>query len=119
MLPLKALLFRRGTPTITIILIVVNTLCFLYQLTLPGWTREAFTIHYALIPDRLQPSSFVTSMFLHVGWLHLIGNMWFLWVFGSHVEDAIGSAKYLGFYLLSGVASAMVQFIASLGSPNP
>ena len=49
-------------------------------------------------------------MFLHGGWLHLIGNMWFLWVFGSHIEDAMGSGRFLVFYLISGVASAAVQF---------
>lgn len=119
MIPLKALLFRRGTPAVTVVLIVLNVLCFLYEMALPPWVRERFIEHYALVPDRLQLSSFVTSMFLHGGWLHLIGNMWFLWVFGSHIEDAVGSAKYLIFYLLSGVASAMVQFAVNLGSPVP
>jgi hypothetical protein len=61
----------------------------------------------------------LTSMFLHGGWLHLIGNMWFLWVFGSHLENALGSGKYLLFYLVSGVASALVQLITSVGSPVP
>jgi membrane associated rhomboid family serine protease len=58
-------------------------------------------------------------MFLHGGWLHLIGNMWFLWVFGSYIEDAMGPVKFLLFYLIGGVASAVVQFTVSLGSPVP
>ncbi len=57
-------------------------------------------------------------MFLHGGWLHMIGNMWFLWVFGSHIEDAMGAAKFLIFYLISGVASAAVQFGDEPGQPH-
>lgn len=119
MIPLKALLMRRTTPAVTLLLIVVNVLVFLYEMAMPIWLRDQFIYHFALVPDRLQLSNFVTSMFLHGGWLHLIGNMWFLWVFGSHIEEAIGSGKYLLFYLLSGVASAGVQFATALGSPVP
>jgi membrane associated rhomboid family serine protease len=103
----------------TLLIIAVNVLCFLYEMTLPVYFRDGFIEHYALIPDRLHLSTFVTSMFLHGGWLHLIGNMWFFWVFGSHIEDAMGSAKFLIFYLISGIASAAVQFVTSLGSPVP
>lgn len=119
MIPLKALLFRRGAPTVTLLLIAVNVLVFLYEMSLPPWIRETWVNHYALVPDQLRPAAFVTSMFLHGGWLHIIGNMWFLWVFGAHIEDAIGSGKYLLFYLLSGIASAAVQFAVSAGSNVP
>ena len=119
MIPLRALLRRRGTPVLTVLLIAINVLCFLYEMTFPIYLRDRFIEHYALIPDRLYPITFITSMFLHGGWLHLIGNMWFLWVFGSHIEDAMGSAKFLVFYLVSGVASALVQFAINLGSPIP
>ncbi len=119
MIPLRALLYRRTTPVITLALIAVNVLAFLYEITLPFYVRDQFIAHYALVPDRLIPSSLVTSMFLHGGWLHLIGNMWFLWVFGSHVEEAIGSGKYLIFYLIAGIASALVQLTVNLGSPVP
>jgi len=119
MIPLRALLYRNSTPVMTLLIIAVNVLCFFFELSLPSYTREVFIEHYGLVPDQLHPSAVITSMFLHGGWLHLIGNMWFLWVFGSHVEDAIGSAKYLIFYLLSGVASAIVQFATSAGSPVP
>lgn len=119
MIPLRALLLRNSTPRITLTLIAINTLCFLFEISLPPYARNAFIEHYALVPDRLYLPSFVTSMFLHGGWMHLIGNMWFLWVFGSHIEDAMGSARFFIFYLISGVASAAVQFMISLGSPIP
>ncbi|MBV8819234.1 MAG: rhomboid family intramembrane serine protease [Acidobacteriaceae bacterium] len=119
MIPLRALLNRQSTPVMTILLIVVNVLCFLYEMAQPIYMRDRFIEHYALIPDQLHLTTLLTSMFLHGGWLHLIGNMWFLWVFGSHIEDAMGSGKFLVFYLISGVASGAVQFVTSLGSPVP
>lgn len=119
MIPLRALLLRRSTPTVTILLIVINVLAFLFEMSLAPYLRDQFVSHYALVPDRFVPATLLTSMFLHGGWLHLIGNMWFLWVFGSHVEDAIGPGRYLIFYLVSGVASALVQFFVNLGSPIP
>jgi membrane associated rhomboid family serine protease len=61
----------------------------------------------------------VTSMFLHGGWFHLIGNMWFLWVFGNNVEDSMGRVRYLMFYILSGLAAAAAQTLANPSSPIP
>src|SRR5690606_4551211 len=61
----------------------------------------------------------VTSMFLHGGWLHLLGNLWFLWVFGNNVEDAMGHARFAGFYLLCGLAAAMAQVVVDPGSLIP
>ena len=119
MIPLRALLLRRTTPAVTLLLIAVNVLIFLLEMSLSPDGREGFVYHYALIPDRFIPTSLLTSMFLHGGWLHLIGNMWFLWVFGSHIEDAIGSARFLIFYLVSGIASALVQMVMTSGSPIP
>ena len=119
MIPLRALLLRNSTPVMTLLIIAANIVCFFIEIGQPPYARNAFIEHYALIPDRLYLPSFVTSMFLHGGWLHLIGNMWFLWVFGSHIEDAMGSGRFLIFYLISGVASAAVQFMISIGSPIP
>lgn len=119
MIPLRALLRRQSTPVMTLIIIVINTICFLFEEVQPGYLQNAFIVHYALVPDHLRPYSLITSMFLHGGWFHLIGNMWFLWVFGSHIEDALGSARFLVFYLISGIASGMVQLLMSLGSPVP
>lgn len=103
----------------TLVIIAINVLCFLYEMALPIYLRDSFVEHYGLVPDQLRLTGFLTSMFLHGGWLHLLGNMWFLWVFGSHIEDAMGSARFLIFYLISGIASAVLQFMTSLGSPIP
>lgn len=119
MIPLRALIYRRSTPAMTLLIIAANVFCFLVEWVQPTYLQNRFIAHYALIPDRLHLSALVTSMFLHGGWLHLIGNMWFLWVFGSHVEEAMGSAKFLVFYLLCGVASAIVQLMTNLGSAVP
>lgn len=119
MIPLRALLRRQSTPVVTLLLIALNVLAFLYEIALPYYARDAFVERYALVPDRLHASALLTSMFLHGGWFHLIGNMWFLWVFGSHIEDALGAGRYLVFYLVSGVASALVQLFFNLGSPIP
>jgi membrane associated rhomboid family serine protease len=119
MIPLRALLYRQSTPVVTLLIIGANVLFFLYEMALPIYLRDRFIEHYALIPDQPHLATFVTSMFLHGGWLHLIGNMWFLWVFGSHIEDAMGSGKFLIFYLISGIASAAVQFLTAWGSPTP
>ncbi len=119
MIPLRALLARQSVPIMTLLIIGLNVFFFLDEMARPMYARDAFIEHYALIPDQLRLSTFITSMFLHGGWLHLIGNMWFLWVFGSHIEDAMGSAKFAIFYLISGVASAAVQFATNLGSPIP
>ena len=119
MIPLRALIRRNSFPIVTLVLIIVNVCVFLYQLLLTPSATEMFVMRYALVPDRIHLSAFVTSMFLHAGWLHIIGNMWFLWVFGSHLEDAIGSGKYLAFYLVCGVVAAFTQFVVNFGSPIP
>ena len=119
MIPLRALLRRKSAAVMTVLIIVLNVFCFLIEQAQPGYLQAAFIRHYALVPDRLRSYSLITSMFLHGGWLHLIGNMWFLWVFGSHVEDALGSAKFAVFYLLSGIAAGMVQLLLNLGSAVP
>jgi membrane associated rhomboid family serine protease len=119
MIPLRALLQRIDTPIVTLLIIALNTLCFLFELSLPPKQEYLFINTYALIPDHLRLTSLVTYMFLHSGWFHLIGNMWFLWVFGSHIENALGSARFLGFYLVCGVASVVLQLLTHLGSPVP
>jgi membrane associated rhomboid family serine protease len=119
MIPLRALLRRQSTAVMTLLIILINTVCFLFEIVQPGYMQSGFIAHYALVPDHLRPFSLLTSMFLHGGWLHLIGNMWFLWVFGSHVEDALGSFRFLVFYLIAGVVSGFVQLMLNLGSPVP
>jgi membrane associated rhomboid family serine protease len=112
----------RTWPAITVLLIVVNVLVFLFELQLGG-QRDSFIEAFGFIPQRffgwerlggsaLDPWRFVpllTANFLHGGWLHIIGNMWFLGIFGDNVEDRLGHGRYLLFYLLCGVASMLIQ----------
>jgi membrane associated rhomboid family serine protease len=66
-----------------------------------------------------QPAHLITSMFLHGSWMHLLGNMWFLWIFGNNVEDAMGHLRFLGFYLLTGIAAALAQTVINPASTVP
>ena len=109
MIPLRDTQPSHSPPFVTATVIALNILVFLYQVSLDQFTGNHFIEKYALVPDRLQLSDVVTSMFLHGGWMHLIGNMWFLWIYGDNVEDVLGHGKYLMFYLLCGVAAAVVH----------
>ncbi len=109
MIPLRDSQRSNSTPVITIGLIVVNVLAFLYQTSLDRFSLNHVIMEYGVVPSRLQLTSLVTSMFLHGGWMHLIGNMWFLWIYGDNVEDILGHAKYLIFYLACGVAAALAH----------
>jgi membrane associated rhomboid family serine protease len=119
MFPLRALIRLNSFPAVTLALIVVNTFAFLFEQALSPYGYSAIIHHYALIPATIHPSALLTSMFLHGGWFHLIGNMWFLWVFGTRVEDALGAFKYLAYYLLCGIVAALVHLALNLGSPIP
>jgi membrane associated rhomboid family serine protease len=119
MIPLRDTQRSYSTPVVTVLLIVVNCVAFLYELSLGAHARNHLIYIYGLVPDRLAPLSLVTFMFLHGGWLHIIGNMWFLWIFGDNVEDILGHAKYLLFYLLCGVAAGLAHVVTNLGSPVP
>jgi membrane associated rhomboid family serine protease len=104
---------RRQPPVVTWALIAVNVLVFLYELVLSDREFSRFLNDYGVIPREISDGedlwTLVTSMFLHGGWLHIGGNMLFLWVFGDNVEDVMGHARYLVFYLLCGVAAALAQ----------
>jgi membrane associated rhomboid family serine protease len=119
MIPLRDSQPSYSTPYVTIGLIVVNVLVFLYTVALDPFSRNHFIMEYGMIPARLQGLDLLTSMFLHGGWLHLIGNMWFLWVFGDNIEDTLGHGKYLLFYLLCGAAASMGHFVLSMESRVP
>jgi membrane associated rhomboid family serine protease len=109
---------------------VANVLVFLYELSL-GRGLERLIMHYGVVPAAVLawPRSnlplaavalpFLTSMFLHGGWLHLIGNMWYLWIFGDNVEDRLGHFSYLIFYLLCGVGAGIVHTILNAGTDVP
>lgn len=115
MIPLRALLRRSSTPVAVIGIILLNFLVFFTELSSP----PAFVSHYALVPDHLHLTTLISYMFLHAGWMHILGNMWFLWVFGSHLENALGSGRFLFFYLACGIAAGLVQSLLNLGSPIP
>jgi membrane associated rhomboid family serine protease len=119
MIPLRDTQPSYSTPFVTVAIIAVNVFAFLYQLSLDPYTLNWFISHYAIIPDRFQYIDLLTSMFLHGGWLHLIGNMWFLWIYGDNVEDVLGHAKYAMFYLLCGAAAALVHVVTNPYSRVP
>lgn len=114
MIPLKDTIPSRTYPYINVFLIFVNLCLFFYELSLGSWQLTRFIYTYGLVPRRFFSFShqqvaisryipLFTSLFLHGGWLHIIGNMLFLWIFGDNVEDSMGHFKYLVFYLLCGI----------------
>jgi membrane associated rhomboid family serine protease len=120
MIPLRSS-ERHYTPsTVTLLLIVANVLVFLYELSLGGgYQLNRFIATYGIVPDRLRASSVITSMFIHGGWLHILGNMWFLWIFGRGIEDILGHTKYLIFYFACGIAAGVIHIIVNANSPVP
>src|SRR6185369_3823740 len=78
-----------------------------------------FVATYALIPEHFRFLNVLTSMFMHGGWMHVLGNMWFLWIFGDNIEDILGHGKYIAFYLLCGVAAAFTQVFFNFNSQVP
>jgi membrane associated rhomboid family serine protease len=112
---------RRTTPVVTFALIALNILVFFIELN----GGDAFIKQWAFIPSRFssnpvgEASTIFTSMFMHVGWLHLFGNMLYLWIFGDNVEDEFGHLQFLAFYLLCGIAATFAQFYFSVGSSIP
>lgn len=130
MFPFRDNIPSRTFPIITILIIVINVFVFLYELSL-GRGLERFIMQYGVVPAAVTgwPASnralsdvalpFITSMFLHGGWLHLIGNMWYLWIFGDNVEDRLGHFSYLIFYLLCGIGAGIVHTILNFNTVLP
>ena len=112
---------RRTIPVVTYVLIALNVLFFFVELS----GGDPFIEHWSVVPRRLlaNPGSdfptIFTSMFMHAGWLHLGGNMLYLWIFGDNVEDSFGHLKFLIFYLLCGIAATLAQLAFSTGSNVP
>ena len=112
------------TPYVTIALIAINILVFLWYFTqLTEWQLNDFFMTWGLIPARFMSGDGVqtifTSMFLHGGWMHLAGNMLFLWIFGDNLEEEMGHVGFLLFYLSCGVAAGLAQALPDPGSPVP
>jgi membrane associated rhomboid family serine protease len=124
----------RLTPYVTYGLIAANILVFIYELSLAPPELQAFFYNWAIVPKQLTASfsgapidasglpewtTLITSQFLHGGFLHIIGNMLFLWIFGNNVEDQLGHIKYLLFYIGCGVLAGLSQWFFSSGSTVP
>ena len=119
MIPLRDVIPSRTTPYVTIGLIGVNVLVFLYEMTLGDPHLDEFILYFGLVPAAFSWVAVLTSMFLHGGFLHVGGNMLFLWIFGDNVEDRMGHGRFLVFYLLCGAAAALAQTAMSPDSVVP
>jgi len=121
MVPLRDINPVRTTPIVNYLLIAGNVAAFLYMNSLPTWYEPG----YALVPTRIaadplgEAFTIFTSMFMHANLMHIAGNLWFLWIFGDNVEDAMGHLRYLFFYFVGGIVAAVVQMAMTAGSPIP
>src|SRR5262245_26432939 len=107
MFPVSDVIPSRTTPYVTIGIITLNALAFIYQLTLSDRELQVLIDSYGVVPAFFSWTSLVTSMFLHSGWVHVLGNMLYLWIFGDNVEDHLGHLRYLVFYLGCGSVAAL------------
>jgi len=136
MIPVRDDTPRFSVPYVTYFIIAVNVLAFLFELSVGGENHRALNslmYQFGVVPRHFErvlatwpASSFtglflpiLTSMFLHASWLHIIGNMWVLWIFGDNIEDYLGHFSYLLFYLASGVAAAVSHILLNAGSNVP
>jgi hypothetical protein len=131
MLPLRDNIPSQRFPIVTVGLIAANVAAFIWELGLGRHLQDALLM-WGLVPVRYtvgevaelftwreQVAPFLTSMFLHGGWTHLLGNVWTLWIFGDNVEDRLGRSRYLALYLLGGVAAALLHIFTNAHSPVP
>jgi membrane associated rhomboid family serine protease len=132
MIPLKDMTKRRSFPAVTLLIILANIAVFAYQLSLPAHASNALINTYGLVPRKIALAltgrhytleeailPLFTCMFLHGGFLHITGNMLFLWVFGANVEDNLGAIPYLFFYLMCGIGAGLSEVLFSWGSRVP
>lgn len=131
MIPIRDTVRSKTVPVVTYTVMALNTLVFLSQMTM-GRDLEPFLYLYGFVPAKYtlpqvaayfsfsnKLISMVSYMFLHGGLWHFLGNMWFLYIFGDNVEDHLGSLRFAAFYLLSGMASALLHFMLNPVSPVP
>ncbi len=131
MIPIRDTIPSKKFPIVTVSLIVANVLIFLFEISLGNRINQLIDV-FGMVPfkyfyltrnewsnfiDRFYP--FFTSMFLHGGWMHMIGNMWFLWIFGDNVEDAFGRKKFLFFYVLCGLIGGFAHAYMNTESTMP
>ncbi|MGH2523274.1 MAG: rhomboid family intramembrane serine protease, partial [Anaerolineales bacterium] len=125
MFPLKDTIRSRSFPAVNWLIILANLAIFVYETSLSSGQLEGLITTYGIVPVRLVgglPQEWLTlftSMFLHGGWLHVISNLWALYIFGDNVEDRMGSGRYLAFYLICGVAAGLAQVFATPSTRIP
>ena len=119
MIPLRDVIPSRTMPYITITIIVLNALAWLFEVSLPHDVLNEFLTIYGVVPAYFSWPTLITSMFLHGSWSHVIGNMWYLWIFGDNVEDRVGHGRFIFFYLLCGIAAALGQVAVNPSSMLP
>jgi membrane associated rhomboid family serine protease len=132
MLPIRDDAPRTTTPYVTYLLVALNVVVFLFEVSLAPRSRSVFLFQFGFVPEEV--TAFVrggagtpvaaflpalTSMFLHASWLHIIFNMWALWIFGDNVEDHLGHFRYLLFYLLSGLGASFLHYVFNANSQVP
>jgi membrane associated rhomboid family serine protease len=119
MLPLRDVIPSRTTPYVTFGLIGLNAFAWLYELLLSREALGELLVRFGVVPADFYPQTLVTSMFLHGSWSHIIGNMWYLWIFGDNVEDRLGHARFIAFYLICGAGAALGHVAVSPDSILP
>jgi membrane associated rhomboid family serine protease len=122
MIPIRVDQRSYSRPVVTTFLIAINLLVYLYEFWL--WMVDPYSLNHFMDVYSLRPAYFhienvLTAMFVHANWMHVLGNMLFLWVFGDNVEDILGHAKYLAFYLICGFVAAMAQVLMDPSSRVP
>jgi len=132
MIPLRDENRSSSFPIVTVLIILACTAVFLFEVSLSNTGLKQFFAAFSLVPGQITYElrsgegdwhhilpPFLTSMFLHGGWLHLIGNMWFLWIFGDNVEDTLGPVRYLFFYVICGLAAGVTHYLLGPSSALP
>ena len=119
MIPLRDSIPSQSKPVMTITIIAVNALVFLHQITLDPYSLNEYFFTWGLVPAHFHLLNVFTGMFIHGGWMHILGNMWFLWIYGDNIEDILGPAKYLVFYLTCGFIASLLQCATAPSSQIP
>ncbi|MFN7918414.1 MAG: rhomboid family intramembrane serine protease [Vicinamibacterales bacterium] len=119
MIPLRDVIPSRTTPYITVTIILINAVAWMYEVSMPRQQLAVFLDIFGVVPADFVPTTLLTSMFLHGSWSHVIGNMWYLWIFGDNVEDRMGHGRFIVFYLLCGCVAAFGQILLDPESTVP
>lgn len=133
MLPIRDSIPSRNPPLALYAIIALNVVVFLFELTLPHRQLDQLFLLFGVVPARYTHPSwanavgfpgldlwpFLTSMFLHGGWMHILGNMWTLWIFGDNIEDRMGPVRFVLFYVLCGIVAAIVHLVTNPSSQLP